>query len=531
MNTTLPFQPGDQVAAYFRDSGGSSQELSVPRQESEFRRWCADNGLIPGNIFKDEARPGSSVVSRQAFQVMMHYFRSGNIPEAGLVIWNYQRFAREIDDSQFFRADIRRRGYIFHSLNDGVPEGPLGRVYEALLDWKNEQFLLDLAADVKSGLRELVERYGAIPGTPPRGFAREPVQISTHRDGRPRIAHRWVPDPVYVPAVRQAFAMLLAGESLAAIQKATRLYKSVNCFKTFFTNPIYKGQLEFGDLILETYCEPVVDPDTWDQAQIIVARRARRQHLSGDNPQHPRRNGVYILSGLLYCARCGSPLSGSTEIDHRPNQEDYRYERYVCSRLRRMHDCDAEGIPRQYLESMVLNTISDYLLSLDNLAARQAIVIQSEHQRQADLERQSGALRSQLGIIRRRIGNITDNLAEEGRSRALLKKLTELETDEADLISQIGRLTEQAKEQVAPLDEEQISAMANRIRDDILSGDPHLTRHVLRGLIKRITVERTGPTILAKFEYFYPPDDHVPIGITLPASISQIPVGAQEKAP
>lgn len=508
MNNHIPFKPGDQVVAYFRDSGGDKQELSVPRQESEFLRWCNENGLIPGHIFKDEARPGSSIVSRQAFQEMMHYFRSGSIPETGLVIWNYQRFAREIDDSQFFRADIRRRGYHFHSLNDDVPEGPLGRVYEALLDWKNEQFLLDLAADVRSGLRELVERHGEIPGTPPRGFIRQPVQISTYRDGRPRIAHRWAPDMAMVPAIRLAFDMFLAGESLAAIQDATHLYRSKNCYKTFFANPIYKGTLLFGDLVIENYCEPVVDPSIWDAAQVILSRRAQRKHMSGDNPDHPRRNGtVYLLSGLAYCARCGSPLSGLTAYSH---ARDYRYERYSCSRQKRNHDCDSQAIPRIFLETMVLQTITGELLTIDNLSSLQTLVEQTENQRQAELARQAGALRAQLGAIRRRIGNITDNLAEEGRSRALLKKLTELETEETDLLSQLTRLEERAREKVAALEKSQLTGMLDRLRSDLASGDPERIRRTLCGMIERITVERDGNTVRAKFDYYYPPEEHPP---------------------
>lgn len=134
MNKAIPYHPGAWVAFYCRDSGGEEQELSIARQEAEFQRWCSAHGLIPGKIFKDAARPGSSVVGRQGFQDMMRHFRSGQAPEAGLVIWNYQRFARDVDDSQFFRADLRRRGFIFYSLNDDVPEGPMGRFIEAALE-------------------------------------------------------------------------------------------------------------------------------------------------------------------------------------------------------------------------------------------------------------------------------------------------------------------------------------------------------------------------------------------------------------
>ena len=190
---------------------------------------------------------------------MMHHFRDG-APEAGLVIWSYSRFARDFDDAQFYRADIRRRGYLFHSLNDEVPDGPMGRLFEAVIDWKNEQFLEDLSRDVKRGLSDLVRTHGALPGTPPRGFKREPVQIGARRDGRPHIVHRWVPDPELVPMVQQAFALRAAGASLNEIHQTTALYNSLNSYTTFFSNRLYIGILEFGDLTIENYCEPAHRP-------------------------------------------------------------------------------------------------------------------------------------------------------------------------------------------------------------------------------------------------------------------------------
>jgi hypothetical protein len=49
---TCPFPPGAQVAAYFRDSGGTGQDLSIRQQEH--------NELQLTILFKDEAQSASS---------------------------------------------------------------------------------------------------------------------------------------------------------------------------------------------------------------------------------------------------------------------------------------------------------------------------------------------------------------------------------------------------------------------------------------------------------------------------------------
>ena len=232
-------------AAYLRDSGGEEQELSIEQQEKEIRAWCIEKGFTLTTIFKDEARPGSSVVTRQAFQAMMHHFRSDTCKEQGIIIWKFSRFARDIDDAQFYKADLRRRGFQIVSMKDQVPDGLDGRFFEAAIDWMNARFLEDLSSDVKRGLRHLVEEYGAVPGTPPRGLKRQPITIGTHRDGKPHIVHKWIPDPEYWQRCRLAWEMRSAGATYKEIHQATRLYGSKNSYATFFRNRIYLGELIF----------------------------------------------------------------------------------------------------------------------------------------------------------------------------------------------------------------------------------------------------------------------------------------------
>jgi site-specific DNA recombinase len=99
---------------------------------------------------------------------LIAHFRDPNCQEAGIIVWKFSRFARDIDDSQFYRADLRQRGFEFYSLNDPVPSGLDGRFFEAAIDWMNQRFLDDLWSDVKCGLRHLVKGYGWKPRTPPR---------------------------------------------------------------------------------------------------------------------------------------------------------------------------------------------------------------------------------------------------------------------------------------------------------------------------------------------------------------------------
>ena len=137
MIATSLFPIGSQLAAYLRNSGGDDQDLSIEQQEAAVAKWCSDNGYILTRVFKDAARPGSSTIGREAFHQLIVHFRDLDCQEYGIIVWKFSRFARDIDDSQFYRADLRQHGYEIYSLNDQVPSGLDGRLFEAAIDWMN----------------------------------------------------------------------------------------------------------------------------------------------------------------------------------------------------------------------------------------------------------------------------------------------------------------------------------------------------------------------------------------------------------
>jgi DNA invertase Pin-like site-specific DNA recombinase len=493
-----PFSPGDRVCAYFRDSGGEDQDLSVDQQSSEFSAWCKASGLVPGRVFIDRARPGSSVVGREDFLAMMRHFRSGEASEKGLVVWKYSRFSRDVDDAAFYRADLRRLGFIIHSLHDNIPEGPEGRFFEAAIDWMNQRFLEDLSTDVRRGLRSLVQSYGCVPGVPPNGFKREPVTIGTRRNGQPLIAHRWVPDPELVPLIRQAFEMRAAGSTLIQIHRATKLYGSLNSYRTFFNNRIYLGILEFGDLTIEDYCEPFVDLKTWDAVQVRIVAHAQARF----GAQHPRRaNSIYLLSGLVHCARCGSPMYGNTVTRNNTYGRD---EAYRCSRARRRRDCDAGRISRRHIEDAVLNTLRESILMPEHMLAMHHVALSAQgsgEKKRQDAIRTNVAQRREISA---KIANLTKAIAESGHSAAMLDALSGLELRRTELQVEHDRL-QIPIQQIPQLTDEQIEEKARRLVERLSAAPMEERRLILRGLVQRISAEREGRTIRGLITYFYPP--------------------------
>jgi hypothetical protein len=270
--------------------------------------------------------------------------------------------------------------------------------------------------------------------------------------------------------------------------------------------------LEFGDQVIENYCEPVIDRQTWDAVQAISRRFARNKNLAGDNPHHSRRiHSSYLLSGLVYCARCGSPLFGASAAwRNRHDGSRSTYERYACARAYRRRDCDQGQFPQAILDNAVLDTLREYVLQPEVLAAHQQ---QIEAARASQLERigeKRTILRKDLQGLKRRISHLADAIAESGHSRSLLEKLAGLETEETGLLAQLAEMERLASSSAPAMSTDQLGSLAQSLQDILNGPDLAAKQSLLRGFIQRITVDRDGSKIIGVIHYFFPPPADTP---------------------
>lgn len=494
-----PFQPSASICAYLRDSGGDEQDLSIIQQEQAVQSWCVQNSLILLAIFRDEAKPGSTVVGRTQFQKMIQYFRDPSCQAAGIILWRYSRFSRDIDDSQFYKADLRRRGYIIHSLNDNIPDGIDGRFFEAAVDWMNAKYLEDLKGDIKRGISHILKEHGALPGRPPVGFKREAINIGSRRDGKPHTVSRWVPDPDKWDACQAAWKMRAAGASLIQIHNATHLYSSKNSYTDFFSNRLYLGDLHYGDQVIKDYVPALIDQATWDAVQLISQKR---NHPNKDPLGNSRRaHSDFILSGLIYCARCQSPLNGrNVQFPGRPDSWLY----YICSGRVRRHDCDLPKIPRQVIEDAVIDALTNHILQPENIIRVQNQVLSSSSSESARLQTEIASLERRLSEIRRKSTNLITAIAEGGYNRAMSQTLANLEIEENQFIVKISDLKVVQNARFRPLGVDKANTLADRLKILITTSTPQELRLLLMGFINRVTVDADKTSVSGIVHYYIP---------------------------
>ena len=264
--------PGSRVCCYLRDSGSDSQEQGIDHQRIVLEEYCAKYGFILTHIFEDKACKGGTAKNRTAFLEMIDLTQSPERPD-GILVWNYARFARNMDDLTFYRMMIAKSGMVFHSLTD-----PIARVQNFFIDFIIEEQRKQISEDVKRAL-EFRVRNGYTSGGPvPRGYKTKHEKIGIRHNGQNRLGTKLEIDPELGPLVELAFNMRADEKSYTEIMQATRgkLYKTKNCLRAFFANKTYLGVGKCGGIEVENHHPALVDQATWDAVQDVQKRFQHR---------------------------------------------------------------------------------------------------------------------------------------------------------------------------------------------------------------------------------------------------------------
>lgn len=479
-------RPGSIVDCYLRDSGGEGQDRSVDSQIKELIQYCKEHNLILRRIYTDYARTGRTTADRKNFDAMIADYQRNTDNPRGLIIWDYARFARNTKDAIYSIATIEHHGVIIHSMIDQIPDGEFRDLGRAIKHMGNQAESDKNSAAVKRMQHQIVKTTGAMFGVTPRGFIREPLPpVRNDRTGELRTLHKWIPDAALAPLVLRAFQMRANNAPLSDIRKATGLYKSVSCYSTFFTNPIYKGTLKFGDLTIENYCDPIVPPELWN-----LVNSKRRATRPGNSIHDPRRvRSKYILSGLIHCQTCGALLVG-----HRIKQFYY----YACPTRKRTGECDALHIPKEKIERAILESIRDNL-TLEHLLQIQATIRHAIQHTRSDVTLNRKQLTKDFETLHKKIINLTNAIAKHGHSDSLFAALDAFETEQIKIRMQLTDLEKeiQLPDHPAP----KLKEISDKIKNTVNHGAPEDQQNMIRTFTARIIAIKTKAEIRAMLYY------------------------------
>ena len=504
-----PLPPGAAVWAYLRDSGGETQDLAS--QRAYVLAYCEHHRLSLVRLFEDSAISAGSVAGREEFELMIELGRLSTSPTVdGILYWDIKRFARNQLDSQFYKADLRRRGYKLISLSDDIPDSEFSIVFEAFLEWKAEKDRSDIAKDTKRGLAFIVgmkddqgNYIGLAPGKPPKCFIGQPYDTGLIRNnGRPRIVQRWVPDPATWEKGKMAWEMRARRASYDEIERETGLYANpanpASSYNFFFQNQIYTGRFIYSGKVYDNFVPALATPEQWEAVQNLRYHRPVKGEQFPIGKLHPKTGrSTFLLSGLCTCMYCQSNVHAS---QNRQVARGREWPHYVCSRKKaRPADCQAKQIPAHKLETAVVQAVVGKILTMDFLQdlIDQINVILSDTDA---VEQKIAEQQKKLISLDRVISNLLD-LAEQYGPTSVIDRFRQREMERDTARRELHRLQSQLKQRVT-VDPAVVVSILSDMRLNLLGREIAARQMVLRQTLEKIEVGRTKARLYYRFPLY-----------------------------
>ena len=304
-------------------------------------------------------------------------------------------------------------------------------------------------------------------------------------------------------------ARTLNGEGLRTIRNGTW---NKNGIYYILKNPVYTGTLVWGrhgkrkpgcqaaeePTSAEGAHEPLVDEATFKQVQALLKARSPRV-------RHPRTvNSDFLLSGLLYCGKCGATMAGCSG-------KSSRYHYYSCRtyQTRGRGECAARRMNREKLDGFVIDRIRENILTGENLEDLVRLANEEAAQSRDASGDRLDAIDKQLGGLRKRLGKLCDAL-ETGKLDldVLAPRMTDLKAQVDALETTRAEVkTAMDGDGAALLSPAAVKAQAKDLQALLSAGSIIERKTFIASLVKRIefdgemvTVEYTIPLRTARAE-------------------------------
>jgi site-specific DNA recombinase len=242
--------------------------------------------------------------------------------------------------------------------------------------------------------------------------------------------------------IREAATRILAGDSLRGIvldwfdrgirTSTGRVFVNAS-LRQMLRSPRIAGMRVHHGKLYQGQWEPIIPVEEWKALAEILNDPARKTNLRGGTPR-------YLLTGLIYCARCGRPAYGRKG---RPNAGHRQPDAYGCHGLREEGGCggvrrkmaDVDGLITEALfvavESPTWNQLAERPAAdptrelYEQLARDQGLLDRLEDKVAQELIRPETAKRNRVEI-ERRMEAARARLAQLGDSRVAAQVPTNL---------------------------------------------------------------------------------------------------------
>ncbi len=406
---------------YARYSSHNQTEQSIEGQLRVCYEYAKREGYTVVGEYIDRAISGRTD-DRPDFQRMIDDSRKGAF--GYVIVYRLDRFTRNRYDSAVYKHKLKKNGVKVLSAMENIGDNPEGIILEAVLEASAEYYSLELSQKVRRGMRESAMKGHSCGSQAPIGYK--------------IVDRKFVIDESRAPFIKRAFEAyadgvpkkkIIAELNAAGLRNREGKPYGITALQTALRNPKYIGTVQWDDIVVEDACPALIDRETFERVQERL-KQNRRQ--GGKN----KSDEEFLLSGKLYCGKCGETMSGTSGRGRHGGMHYY----YCCHGRRKYRICSKAHERKEFLERYVVEKTVSYVLTpkcIQTIA--ESIVAEYEKEFGSD---QIKALERQIAKLNRDLDKYTEMLLDmppAARSR-VYDKMESAELQKADLEIDLSKL-------------------------------------------------------------------------------------------
>ena len=325
------------IAIYARYSSEAQRKESIKQQVEACKRYAEQNDMVVISIYKDEAKSGRND-DRNDFQRMIRDSKNKNFEY--VLVWKFDRFARNIRDALNYEYELEQNGVKVISATELIPEGSIGIICKAVLLGVNEYYSVDLIEKTQRGMIDNATSCLHNGGIPAFGF-----KVAEDK--------RYIIDETNAKWVEKIFSMYANGKTVASIceylnSMGIKTSKGVdfnkNSLHTMLRNEKYIGTYTYGDISVPNGIPRIISDELFERVQKVL----------DDNKKMPSRKRAvedYLLTGKLFCGICKEKEKKDVMLIGHSGNAKLKYCYYKCKNEK---SCRKKMVPKEYIEEFVI---------------------------------------------------------------------------------------------------------------------------------------------------------------------------------
>jgi len=403
---------------YARYSSHAQKDISIEQQLEKCLGLAGEFGIHVIETYSDRAVSGRTD-KRTGFQRMMKDAQRGGFRY--VIAWKSNRIGRNMMEALINEARLQDMGVRILYVEEDFDDTAAGRFAARSMMNVNQFYSENMAEDIIRGLYDNAANCMVTNGQLPYGYVAD------------KTLHYAV-DEAKAEVVREIFKRVADDEHLIDIcnslnARGLRTQRGKpwgrSSFNKILSNERYRGIYIYGDVRIENGIPRIVSDELFYKVQEAIKTKS--------NPRgRHRENGDYLLTGKLFCGKCGSPMTGISGTGKNGSLHFY----YTCQKRRFEKACDKQNVRRDDIEYQVAKAIMDYALQDETIEwiADQTVAYNERKEAESHLS----VLEEQLAGTKQSIKNMIKAIEQGIILESTKERLQELELEKGKIEGQIA---------------------------------------------------------------------------------------------